>query len=30
MNGVIPIMLAVTLAGAGMETEKPYSDDDLY
>lgn len=32
MNGLIPIMLAVTLAGAGMETEteKPYSDDDLY
>lgn len=32
MNGIIPIMLAVTLAGAGMETEteKPYSDDDLY
>lgn len=32
MNGLIPIMLAVTLAGAGMETEteKPYTDDDLY
>lgn len=32
MNGIIPIMLAVTLAGAGIETEteKPYSDDDLY
>lgn len=30
MNGLIPIMLAVTLAGTGMETEKPYSDDDLY
>lgn len=32
MNGFIPIMLAVTLAGAGMETEteKPYTDDDLY
>lgn len=32
MNGIIPILLAVTLAGAGMETEtkKPYTDDDLY
>lgn len=32
MKGIIPIMLAVTLAGAGMETEteKPYTDDDLY
>ena len=32
MNGVIPIMLAVTLAGAGIETEaeKTYTDNDLY
>lgn len=32
MNGVIPIMLAATLAGAGIETEaeKTYTDNDLY
>lgn len=32
LKGIIPIMLAVTLAGAGVETEteQPYSDDDLY
>ena len=32
MSKVIALLLATTLAGAGMETEteKPYSDDDLY
>ena len=32
IKGIIPIMLAITLAGAGIETEteKPYTDDDLY
>lgn len=32
IKGIIPIMLAITLAGAGVETEteQPYSDDDLY
>lgn len=30
MNGLIPIMLAVTLAGAECKADKPYTDNDLY
>lgn len=30
MINIVPIVLAATLAGAGIETEKPYTENDLY